>query len=69
MSSEHYVVLHTGQKMPLVGLGTWKSEAGQVSNEFAVWENKVYQNSNSLAFNTVVGHESTGCILFEGTLD
>ncbi|XP_063153900.1 aldo-keto reductase family 1 member A1 isoform X1 [Candoia aspera] len=25
-----YVLLHTGQRMPLVGLGTWKSDAGQV---------------------------------------
>ncbi|KAL7985144.1 aldo-keto reductase family 1 member A1 [Crotalus tigris] len=26
----NYVLLHTGQRMPLVGLGTWKSDAGQV---------------------------------------
>ncbi|KAL8178800.1 UNVERIFIED_CONTAM: hypothetical protein K2H54_056581 [Gekko kuhli] len=33
MSSEsRYVLLPTGQKMPLVGLGTWKSDAGQISS-------------------------------------
>lgn len=27
------VLLHTGQKMPLIGLGTWKSQSGEVRDE------------------------------------
>lgn len=33
----NYVLLHTGQRMPLVGLGTWKSDAGQVSSSLLNW--------------------------------
>lgn len=60
MSSDHYVELHTGQKMPLVGLGTWKSEAGQVSNEFSVWENK--NSKIPVAWHLIARHENTDCL-------
>lgn len=47
MPSDNYVLLPTGQKMPLVGLGTWKSEAGQVSSEFRVVANLLWVCGNS----------------------
>lgn len=57
MSSESsYALLSTGQKMPLVGLGTWKSDAGQVSSLLDGGGNLEYcsYHSTSVSENTEI---------------
>lgn len=45
-------LLHTGQRMPFVGLGTWKSDAGQVSSSLLSWGKlvKVFKSLNSVCW-------------------